>query len=290
VNKLFTNLCCLALLLTGTSFYAPPEPEWTPLLDKTLSKWQIYQSFYHKLGYNGQAPKDENGNLMKPIGFNLNKQNVFSVDMVGGKPILHITGEIYGCVFTKQDFKNYHLKLKYKWGTKKWVPRIHEPKDSGLLFHSQGELGVEYWRSWMLSQEFQVIEHSTGDYWSQASSQADIRAVKDSSYKFDNANGKLTAFGGATGNGGFCQAGTDIDKPGQWNEIELITYGDKSIHIVNGKVVMAIANSRYKDGNVLKPLTHGKLQLQSEAAEIYYKDVLIKPIKGIPAAYAGYFK
>lgn len=77
---------------------------------------------------------------------------------------------------------------------------------------------------------------------------------------------------------------------GEWNEMELITYGDKSLHIVNGKVVMVLKNSRFKDGDVMKPLTHGKLQLQSEAAEVYYKNIMIKPITGIPAKYAAYFK
>jgi hypothetical protein len=71
----------------------------------------IYQSFYHKLGYKGKPPVDENGVEIKPIGYNVNKANVFSVDMVNGEPVLHITGEIYGCVFTKQEFENYHIKL-----------------------------------------------------------------------------------------------------------------------------------------------------------------------------------
>jgi len=288
MRKLLTLLCCCVCLLTGASFNAPSE--WTLLLDKNLSKWETYQSFYHKVGYKGEAPKDENGNLIKPIGYNVNKNNVFSTVMEDGKPVLKITGEIYGCIFTKQDFKNYHLKLKFKWGQKKWVPRLDEYKDSGLLYHSQGKCGVEYFRTWMLSQEFQVVENSSGDYWSQSTSQADAKAVKDSSYKF-NINGKWTPLGGATGNGGFCEAGTKMDKRvGEWNEIELITYGGKSLHIVNGKVVMALQNSRYKDGDVIKPLTHGKLQLQSEAAEVYYKDIMIKPIKGIPTEYAKYFE
>jgi len=41
--------------MCSTSF--KPKDEWTPLLDKTLSKWKIYQSFRHKLGYKGEAPK-----------------------------------------------------------------------------------------------------------------------------------------------------------------------------------------------------------------------------------------
>jgi hypothetical protein len=288
MKKLFACLCCLVLLAGAAPFHAPSK--WIPLLDKDLSKWETYQSFYHKVGYKGKPPVDSNGVEIQPIGYNVNKNNVFSVVMENGQPVLKITGEIYGCIFTKEDFANYRLKLKFRWGQKKWVPRLDEQKDSGLLYHSQGKNGVEYFRTWMLSQEFQVVENSSGDYWSQANSQADAKAVKDSSYKF-STTGKWTPLGGATGNGGFCEAGKKMDKPiGEWNEIELITYGDKSLHIVNGQVVMALKNSRYKYGDVIKPLTHGKLQLQSEAAEVYYKDIMIKPIKGIPAEYAKYFE
>jgi hypothetical protein len=282
------TISCILILFSGTSFQ--PKDDWTYLLDKNLSKWNIYQSFRHKLGYKGEVPKDENGKPIKPIGYNINLDKVFTVIDENGEPVLHIDGDIYGCLFTKQEFGNYDLKLKVKWGTKKYVPRVNEPKDSGVLYHSQGECGVEYWRTWMLSQEFQVTEAGMGDYWSQASSRSDVKAVKKGSdYFFDNS-GTLTAFGSGTGNGGFCHAGVDAENKDGWNDLELITYGDKSIRIVNGKVVMALSNSRYVDNGEEKPLVKGKIQIQSEAAEVFYKDIKIKSISGIPAEYAGYFK
>jgi len=97
-------------------------------------------------------------------------------------------------------------------------------------------------------------------------------------------------FGGGTTAGNFCHAGTDVEKKGEWNELELITYGDKCIRIVNGVVVMALSNSRYMVDGKAKPLVSGKLQLQCEAAEVYYKDILIKKIDAMPEKYAAYFK
>lgn len=288
MKALLVSLCAGFVLLCGTSF--APKNEWTPLLDKTLSKWRIYQSFRFPNGYKGEAPKNADGTDAKPIGYDMNRDNVFSVIMEGSKPVLKIYGDIYGCLFTKQDFANYHLKFKVKWGDKKWEPRLDEVKDSGVLYHSRGECGVEYWRTWMLSQEFQVTEAGMGDYWSQASSRADVKARKEGKDYFFDSNGTLTAFGGGTGNGGFCHAGTDAENKNGWNEIELITYGDKSIRIVNGKVVMALSNSRYMLGNEAKPLVSGKIQIQSEAAEVYYKDIMIKEISSMPAEYGGYFK
>jgi len=288
MKSLLLAVFCALILVCSTSF--KPKDEWTPLLDKNLSKWNIYQSFRHKLGYKGAAPKDENGNLIKPVGYNVNEENEFSVIKQDGELVLKIGGPIYGCLFTKQEFGNYDLKLKMKWGDKKWVPRMDEVKDSGLLYHSQGECGVEYWRTWMLSQEFQVAEGGMGDYWSQASSRSDVKARKEGKdYFFDN-NGALTAFGSGTAGGGFCHAGTDVEKKGEWNDIELITYGDKAIRIVNGTVVMALSNSRYMVNGEAMPLVKGKLQLQCEAAEVFYKDIKIKQIDGIPAEYVGYFK
>jgi hypothetical protein len=51
-----------------------------------------------------------------------------------------------------------------------------------------------------------------------------------------------------------------------------------------------LSNSRYMVNNEAKPLVKGKIQIQSEAAEVFYKDIKIKQIDGIPAEYAGYFK
>ena len=59
-------------------------------------------------------------------------------------------------------------------------------------------------------------------------------------------------------------------------------FEDKAIYIVNGEVVMALSGSRYKDGNEFKPLTEGKIQLQSEGAEIYFRRVELQPIKKMP--------
>lgn len=288
MKNLFLSLCCIAILLCSTSFQ--PKDDWTLLLDKNLSKWDIYQSFRFPNGYKGAAPKNADGTDVKPIGYNINQDKVFSIIMENGAPVLKIDGDIYGCIFTKQDFGNYHLKLKVKWGDKKYSPRLNEDKDSGVLYHSQGKCGVEYWRTWMLSQEFQITEKGMGDYWSQASSRSDVKARKDGKdYFFDN-NDTLMAFGGGTGNGNFCHAGTDAEIKGDWNELELITYGDKSIRIVNGKVVMALSNSRYMANGEAKPLVSGKIQIQSEAAEVYYKDIMIKKIDGMPEEYVGYFK
>ena len=278
----------IGLILCGCK----QEPSWTPLLDKNLSNWDMYLSFHHKNGYKGDVPQDENGLAINPIGYNQNVNNVFSVIDSGGTPILKISGEIYGCVFTKQEFENYDLKLKVKWGDKKSEPRLEKLKDSGILYYSQGECGVDYWRSWMLGQEFQVMEGHMGDYWSIATSAIDIRAFIPEGDMNTVASPKqaFLPIGNGTLYPGFCLRSADYESPtGEWTDLELICFDGQSLHIVNGHVVMILKNSRYmKDGQSF-PLIKGKIQLQSEAAEVFYKDIMIRNITALPEKYSAYF-
>jgi hypothetical protein len=289
------------LLATTTSFTAPapkgiaPAPKgWEMLLDKNLSKWRNYESYRHQLGYKGQVPTDAQGKQIAPIGYDKNEANVFSMVTQDGEPVLRISGEIYGCVFTKQDYKNYDLKLKVKWGSKKWVPRLNEPLDSGILYNSQGECGVDYWHSWMLAQEFQVSEYqkgnAMGDFWCIANSTADIKAARNATGDTLRFNPSATPVTMGNGKPGFCQASANYESPmGQWTELELINVNGQSIHLVNGHVVMAVDNSGSIVNGQRQPLTHGKIQLQSEAAEVFYKGIMIKPLDAMPAQYAKYF-
>ena len=55
-------------------------------------------------------------------------------------------------------------------------------------------------------------------------------------------------------------------------------------------MVLALANSGFMAKGQRQPLTHGKIQLQSEAAEVFYKNIMIRPLAAMPAQYAQYFK
>lgn len=260
---------------------------WRPLLDSKLSNFDVYLSWRGDQILSvikGGAPAD-----LKPVGLNPPGQKIFSVSQVQGKPVLRITGEIYGCLQTKEEFSNYIFRAQFKWGEKKWEPRLAEPKDSGILYHSRGPLGVEYWKSWALSQEFQVIEHGIGEYWTQSTSAFDIRVDPKKTGEEAprwNPAAPWTVFRAPNNH---ALAGSDEDKPGEWNTIELVCYQANCVHIANGKVVMALRNARYEEDGKYIPLTGGKLQIQSEAAEVYYRDLAIRKIDAMPAEYGKYF-
>ena len=69
---------------------------------------------------------------------------------------------------------------------------------------------------------------------------------------------------------------------GQWNTLELICFGDTVIHIVNEVVVMVLHQSRQLSETGEIPLKKGKIQLQPEGAELFYKEIQLKPITAIP--------
>ncbi len=291
VKSSLTFIACLFLMPLG----ACAQTQWTPLLDEDLSQWDIYLSYRHQYGYDGSMPTDSAGNDIAPIGLNTGNEEmgVFTSIIKDGEPVLRVSGEAYGAVISKKEYRNYRLKLKVKWGDKVWPPREKLLKDSGILYHSIGPMGADHWRSWMLSQEFQIMQGHMGDFWNQANSAIDIRAyipeyimnpVADESQDW-------ISVGEGQDIQGFVLRKENHENPhGQWNELELICHEGRSLHIVNGHVVMALQNSRYIENGEAINLYEGKIQLQSEAAELFYKDIEILEIDDMPAEYVSIFE
>ena len=82
------------------------------------------------------------------------------------------------------------------------------------------------------------------------------------------------------------QATGQREATGQWNPVELIALGEDSIHVVNGQVVMRLLGPRRIDTEVLAPVTSGPIILQSEGAEIFYREIQVRQIAAIPAEFA----
>ncbi len=280
----------IIILSSVILFSCKKEEKWTTLIDNKLSNWDNYLSYRHMVGYDGSVPKDKDGNEIAPVGFNQPGYHVFTIVEENNEPVIRISGEFYGCLITKEEYSNYHLKLKVKWGDKKWDPRKKLLKDSGILYQSIGPIGEDFWRSWMLSQEFQIMEGHMGDFWSQKMSAIDIRAYIPESVMCSVADESqpFIPFGQGAQTG-FCMRSANYEIPGEWNNIDLICFNGRSLHIVNGHVVMALANSRNFENSNSLPLVKGKIQIQSEAAEVYYKDIKIGKLGTFPAEYEKYF-
>src|SRR6266404_3138179 len=90
--------------------------------------------------------------FLKEHGLNNDPDHVFLVE----NGVIHISGKEFGYVITKKEFANYYLRAEFKWGEGTYAPREGQARDSGILYHVQGEQKV-----WPRSVEFQIIEGGT---------------------------------------------------------------------------------------------------------------------------------
>lgn len=268
--------CMIALGFTTTSHQ---KNDWTKLFNgKDLSGWDTY------LG----PPLDDAGKKLSdiPVGLNKDPKHVFTVVDENGKKIIRISGESWGGISTKKEYENFHFQLKFKWGALSWGQKKGKKKDSGLLYFAVGEHGADY-GAWMRSQEFQIEEGNCGDYWGVAGGMEDIPVINksDSQYIYNPA-GQLYTFSATSKVGRHCMKQSDAEHAsGEWNTLDLYCNDDTSVHVINGKVMMVLYNSRQMEKGKAMPLKKGKLQIQSEGAEVFYKDIMIRPITGIPSEF-----
>lgn len=271
---------------------AAAQGGWTSLWNgKDLSEWTTWLATPSPTSTVPGLKRDSKGAYLEPIGANRDPLNIFTVNQnVDGAPAIRISGEVFGELRTKGSFRDYHLSLQFKWGEKKWPPReaAATPRDSGLLYHVHAEPGAQG-RTWARSIELQIQEHDVGDLYAVGSAIA-VRAkprpgTTPALFEYD-PTGDWTYFTQMPGFSGRCVKMPDAEKPtGQWNTVELVCLGEECLHIVNGKVVMRLYGPMQINSALPSSITWGALILQSEGAEIFYRDIKIRSIASIPAEY-----
>lgn len=265
--------------------------EWRPLFNgRDLSGWETFLAKPHASTEVPGLNRDEKGAYTEAIGLNRDPLANFIVTVVDGRPAIHISGQGMGYMVTRENFGNYHLRLQFRWGVKKWPPREQVVRDSGLLYHTHGEPAVSS-GVWPASVELQIQEKDCGDLFAIVTrTTVPARAFTGPNnrilYQYDPAAAPVE-FKQEKPVGNRCIRLEDFEKPsGEWNTIELICVGGDSIHIVNGHVVMRLHDARrVGEGGAWLPLSEGRIALQTEGAEIYYRDIEIRPITAVPAEY-----
>lgn len=216
------------------------------------------------------------------LGVNTDPNGVFSVTRVDGAPVLRISGQDWGALTTKDEFESYHFRVEFRWGEKRWPPRETAKRDSGVLYHCVGPHGAGS-GAWMQSFETQVQEGDCGDFHSVAGVIVDVEAVPEPSLPHTLLYKKGAPL--VTGTGNRIIKAFDAEKPhGKWNLMEVVTVGQTAVHLVNGKPVLVLRGLRRRVDGQEQPLTRGRIQIQSEGAEVFYRRPEVRPIKAIPAA------
>lgn len=258
---------------------APRTGPWTPLFNgKDLTGWDVY------LG----PRMDAKGEKIPGTATGLNKdpERVFTVAQVDGGPVMRISGVVGGGVSTVKSYENYHLRLQMKWGPgNPWNRPI---ADSGVLYHAGGAHGLDG-DFWMRSFEYQVMPGMTADLITILGCVADVPSAPTAdgkSFVYD-PKGTLRTFSreqAVPNSGGRVARLPSFKNPEtDWITLEIYTVGQTAVHLINGQVVLAVYHTRLYEHGATRPLTSGKIQIQSEGSEVFYRNIELQPITELPA-------
>ena len=171
----------------------------------------------------------------------------------------------HGMCYTNKKYSKYILKFEYKWGSKIFNNFQQWQYDAGCYYHVIDDKiwpkGVEY----QIRYDHLKDRNHTGDLI--------IAGVKAKWYSNEDEKFCLPKDGGTaqTFKDWLYLAAPDVEFNGlndKWNQCEIVVMADKYvIHKLNGTIV-----------NMASDLSvgEGKIGLQSETAEIFYRDIKIK--------------
>jgi hypothetical protein len=193
------------------------------------------------------------------LGIDNDPRGVYSIVTLEGEPTIAISGEVWGSLISKREFCNFRLTAEFKWGTAVWPPL--NLKDSGIMFLSKGPLGAVNAGGdalsdpigsggFMVAPEYQIAAGDVGSLYN-------LGPVAFDSESF----------------------GDHVDEPGVWNAIELsLEDGQATLSLNGNETVRASGFVLEWPGQTPSALRCGKLQLQSEGAEIFFRRVEIEPL------------
>jgi len=240
--------------------------QWTDLLDPKLARWEAWTGIVPADPENAPGEAWRKGT---PVGRG-DPYGIFSVQPGNdGKLVLKITGEQFAGLTTRKSYGNFHLTAMFRWGEGKFRPRKDLKRDNGILYFCDGVDGA-FWGVWQGCLEMQVQETDMGDLFTLAGPSA--MTPRNAENRWDPA--------GEIWTDDVKRGAQDYESPhGEWTRLDIYAVGNKSVHMVNGKVVLAQHGATDRSG---QPLSSGPIQIQSEGAEAYYRDLRIRPIADFP--------
>jgi hypothetical protein len=260
-NKILLILISLSIFSCKTD----QEIEWMQLWNgENLNNWDVHLGTA-LTGYDSLANT-------------IDLLDIFQVKVVDGDTLMFVTGNVNAAIATKDEYEDYHLRMEFRWGDKKYTAF-----NSGLLFHSYGDFGPGL-GTWMNAHEFQLMTGNLGDSYRMGETYCEIPVepmADGKNYQY-NPTGEMMKFG-EEGVSKIARKMGDYEKPiGEWNVLDLYCYEGKSVFLVNTKLVMVNHNSGFYINDEVKPLTRGKIQIQSEGAEMYIREMKLRYIEKIP--------
>jgi len=153
-------------------------------------------------------------------------------------------GSVYGYLLTEKDYENYQLRLQWRWGDK-----VTTNRNSGVFVHVSGPDKI-----WPKGVEAQLFNGRAGDIWLVDGFKLTVDAARQ-----DPKNKRH-----------YLHLKDGVEKPiGEWNQYDITCKGDTINLVVNGEP---------ENEGTQAEQTKGKILLQSEGAEIYFRNIELKPL------------
>jgi Domain of Unknown Function (DUF1080) len=248
---------------------AASEGGWTPLFNgRDLSGWYTF---------------------LQKHGRNQDPDHVITIE----DGMIHLykdapegSGVVMGYIGTEKEYGDYHLRLQYRWGAKKFQPRYAMKRDAGVYYHMNGQDAV-----WPRALQFQIEQTNVGDLIALHGFQLDTtidpktRSEKMPTF-LDGPQGGQSYVMGGQGIAYQKHLAGEFERD-DWNTVEIIARGDTTTHILNGQVVNRGRNIRLVDSAnpnaPPRPVTRGRISLEIEAAELYFRKVELRSLDDAPA-------
>lgn len=216
----------------------------------------------------------------KPLGKNNDLLKVFSVQ----DGLLRVSGEVYGTLLTDQQYENYLLSVDYRWGDKTWPPRVQSSRASGILLHCVPPDDAVR-KMYPKSIRCRLQEGHTGDFRFMNTQKGGGHTLTvEYEEKGTNVSYKPGGPAKAFADGWIYRLNSDPnwkdekgwyspgepEKPaGEWNTLECYCFADTITIRLNGKVV---------NHGTRCTTTRGKIGLQSYKAEIFFRNMELRPL------------
>jgi hypothetical protein len=159
--------------------------------------------------------------------------------------IIVVDGSVNGYLITEKEYGDYVLTLEWRWGEK-----VHRGRNSGVFVHVSGPDQI-----WPKGVEAQLMADHAGDFWLVGGFKLQVDPKRQ--------DPKIPRH--------YFRMKDNVEKPiGEWNRYEITCDGPKIRLVINGQLVNEGTDAE---------ATRGKILLQSEGAEIHFRNIYLTPLK-----------
>jgi hypothetical protein len=159
---------------------------------------------------------------------------------------IHCEGSVFGYLITDKEYGDYVLKVQWRWGKK-----VHgKIRNSGVFVHVSGPDKI-----WPKAVEAQLMANHAGDFWLVDGFKLSVDPARQ-----DKKTPRH-----------YYRMKDHVEKEiGEWNQYVITCKGGTIRLEINGQLVNEGAHAE---------AMRGKILLQSEGAEISFRDVMLKHLK-----------